>query len=61
MIVNKTKNKYKIQTTMGAYLILSLVAIVALVSVSLYFSSLHKVSIASFSDIISAQSRVVTL
>jgi len=55
MIVNKTKNKYKIQTTMELILILSLVAIVALVSVSLYFSSLHKVSIASFSDIISAQ------
>jgi len=55
MLVNKTKNKYKIQTTMELILILSIVAIVAIVSVSLYLASVHKVSIASLGDIISAQ------
>ena len=55
MSANKTKNKYKIQISLQLIIILSLVAIVALISASLYLSSAHKVSIASFGDIISAQ------
>jgi len=55
MIANKTKNKYKIQTTMELILILSLVAIVAIVSVSLYLSSVHNTKVGTLNDIISAQ------
>jgi len=55
MILNKTKNKYKIQTTMELILILSLVAIVAIVSVSLYLSSIHNTKVGTLNDIISAQ------
>jgi len=55
MLVNKTKNKYKIQISLQLIIILSLVAIVALISASLYLSSAHKVSISSLGDIISAQ------
>jgi len=55
MIDNKKKKKLKIQTTLQLILILSIVAIVALISASLYLSSAHKVSIASLGDIISAQ------
>jgi len=55
MILNKTKNKYKIQTTMELILILSLVAIVAIVSVSLYLSSIHNAKVGTLNDIISAQ------
>ncbi|MFP3191472.1 MAG: DUF2341 domain-containing protein, partial [Thermoproteota archaeon] len=55
MIVNKTKNKYKIQTTMELILILSLVAIVAIVSDSLYLSSIHNAKVGTLNDIISAQ------
>ena len=56
MSENKTKNKYKIQISLQLIIILSLVAIIALISASLYLSSAHKVSVASLGDIISAQS-----
>jgi len=55
MSENKTKNKYKIQISLQLIIILSLVAIIALISASLYLSSTHKVSVASLGDIISAQ------
>ena len=55
MLASKTKNKYKTQISLQLIIILSIIAIVALISASLYLSSAHKVNIASLGDIISAQ------